>query len=441
MKTWKKSLEMYLDRRVLSIFFLGFSSGLPFLLILSTLSIWLKESGVSNTTIGLFVIATIPYTFKFLWGPMVDGLSIPFITKRLGKRRGWALLAQAFLMLSLLGLGSTNPEDNVLLTAVFAFLVAFFSALQDIVVEAYRIEIMDQDHVNVAASASYLGYRGGMLVSGAGALYLADIYSWSIVYSIMAAFVMIGIITTLLSPRTKTMIPSAFPKSSSRIAEDVSLDPRVLLWLKKTYLPPLKELLRKYDWRIVLAFILFYKVGDTVLNVMNTPFLVEMGYSKTEIAHVAKLFGIGSMIFGGVLGGVILNRFGILTSLILCGMLQILSSLMFFVQALVGYNIEVLIITIGVENFTCGLGAAAFIAYLSSMCSQPNTATHFALLSSFASLARIGISFVSGWMADMLPWTSFFLISAAASIPCVWLLIRSQAYFTKSDQTLGRVTA
>lgn len=424
--SWKKSLLTFWDRRIFTIFLFGFSSGLPFLLTLSTLTIWLKESGINNTAIGLFVVVTIPYTFKFLWGPMVDRVRLPFLSKPMGQRRSWALLSQIALIFMLFGLGSAHPENHTLETAFWAFGVAFCSAIQDIVLEAYRIEIIDEDQKGSAASSTYLGYRMGMLMSGAGALYLAAIFSWQTAYEVMAVLIGIGLLTTLFSPSPKTLIFSPAPHLSLKEQAPYT---RFWKWIQLTYGPPLNELLRTYDWRVVLAFIFFYKVGDTTLNVMNTPFLVELGYSKLEIAHVAKLFGISAMIVGGFMGGLFLNRFGILSSLMLCAILQILSSLMFVIQALVGYNVDVLIITIGVENLTCGLGAAAFIAYLSSLCSVPHTATHFALLSSFGSMARVVLSMGAGILADILPWHLFFTLTAAACLPCLFLLIRASHHF------------
>ncbi|MBY0501969.1 MAG: MFS transporter [Alphaproteobacteria bacterium] len=431
--SWKKSILAFWDRRIFSIFFFGFSSGLPFLLTLSTLTIWLKESGVNNTTIGLFVLVTIPYTLKFLWGPMVDRVKLPFLSKPFGQRRSWALIAQISLIFFLFGLGSTHPENHIIETAFWAFGVALCSAIQDIVLEAYRIEIIDEDQTGAAASSTYLGYRMGMLMSGAGALYLATIFSWQTAYEVMAILIGIGVLTTLFSPSPKTLIFSPAPHLSLK---DRAPHTRFWKWIQSTYGPPLNELLRTYDWRVVLAFIFFYKVGDTTLNVMNTPFLVELGYSKLEIAHVAKLFGISAMIVGGFMGGLFLNRFGILSSLMLCAILQILSSLMFVIQALVGYNLDVLIITIGVENLTCGLGAAAFIAYLSSLCSVPYTATHFALLSSFGSMARVALSVGAGILADSLPWHLFFTVTAAACLPCLFLLIVASHHFHYSPSFL-----
>jgi len=357
---------------------------------------------------------------------MVDRLKLPLLSKPLGQRRSWALLSQGILIFMLLGLGFSNPKDYILETALWAFGVSFCSAIQDIVIEAYRIEIIDEDQQGSAASSTYLGYRLGMMMSGAGALFLAATFSWQTAYIVMACFIGIGILTTLFSPSPKTLVFSPAPHLS---LQHITSRNRFWEWLKSTYGPPLQELLRSYDWRVVLAFIFFYKVGDTALNVMNTPFLVELGFSKLEIAHVAKLFGISAMIAGGFMGGLFLNRFGILSGLILCASLQLLSSMMFIIQALVGYNLSVLVITIGVENLTCGLGAAAFIAYLSSLCSAPHTATHFALLSSFGSFARILLSIGAGFLADILPWPLFFTFTTFACLPCLILLFYASDHF------------
>jgi PAT family beta-lactamase induction signal transducer AmpG len=357
---------------------------------------------------------------------MVDRVRLPFLSKILGQRRSWALIAQSALIFMLLGLGYTNPAEHIFETALWAFGVAFCSAIQDLVLEAYRIEIIDEDQKGSAACSTVLGYRMGMMASGAGALYFAAIFSWQTAYEIMAALIGIGLLTTLFSPSPKTLIFSPAPHLSLKNHAPHS---RFLEWVKLTYEPPLMDLLRTYDWRIVLAFIFFYKVGDTTLNVMNAPFLVELGYSKLEIAYVAKFFGISAMIVGGFMGGLFLNRFGILSSLMLCAILQILSSLMLVIQALVGYNLDVLMITNGVEHLTCGFGAVAFMAYLSSLCSALHTATHFALLSSFASMTRILLSAGAGWLADILSWPLFFTFTAIACLPCLFLLIYASHHF------------
>lgn len=420
----KENFLVFRDTRIFSIFLFGFSSGLPFLLTLSTLTLWLKESGLNNKTIGLFVVTTIPYTFKFLWGPMIDRIRIPVLFDVLGQRQSWALISQIAIICMLFGLSMSDPKEHILQTALWAFGVAFFSTIQDIAVEAYRIEIIEKDQQGAAASATYLGYRLGMMTSGVGALYLAAIFSWQAAYMIMASLIGIGILTTLFSPLPPALIftsPPALPKQSPYT--------RFRKWVQFTYELPLKDLLRTLDWRVVFAFIFFYKVGDTTLSVMNIPFLVELGFTKLEIASVAKFFGIFALIIGSIMGGIFLTRFGILSSLILCSIFQIITSLLFAFQACIGCNLSVLIFIVGVENLSCGLGAASFIAYLSSLCRMPYTATHFALLSSFGSFARIVLSIISGYMADVLPWPLFFTLAAVASLPCLFLLVYASHHF------------
>lgn len=404
---------------VLRIVLLGFSSGLPFLLTLSTLSVRLTESGVSNTILGLFTVATLPYTFKFILSPFVDQCCLPFLTKYFGKRRAWGLLSQVCLFFALMGLGATNPHNQLWLTALMVLVVCFFAAIQDIVLEAYRIETTDENSQGTAATATYLGFRLGMMASGAGALYLASFFPWVEVYTVMACCLSVGILTLLLSPepRTSFMHPVMSTTTSSWKS----------FWL--FLIKGLDDLIQRHDLRIIVAFILFYKVGDTVLNVMNMPFLVQLGFSKVEIAEIAKFFGITAMIFGGLFGSVILNQFGVPTGLIFCAGLQIISCLMFFIQALVGHNLVVLTVVIGVENFTCGLGASAFIAYISGLCSLEYTAVHYAILSSVGSCARILISSLAGWLADQMSWTSFFLLSGLFCCPSMILLLVAFTHF------------
>lgn len=333
----------------------------------------------------------------------------------------------------IMGLGSSNPETNLIGTACWAVGVTFWAAIQDIALEAYRIEVISNTQKGSAATATVLGWRLGLMISGAGALFLAETYSWATSYSLMAAFMGIGVLTTFLSPRTTVQRADAFlpfPPASSRVEE----------WFLKMYVAPLKQLWSLYDWRIVLAFICFYKLGDTVLNVMNTPFLIELGFSKLEIANVAKLFGIFAMVVGGFVGGIFLNRYEILPTLIVCFVLQCLSSVLFVIQASMGHSIDVLIVTMGIENFTCGFGAAAFIAYLSSLCSLPYTASHFALLSSFGSFARIGWSLGAGALADVIPWSLFFSLTALGCLPGLFLLLWALRYTPCRHAFLDRTT-
>ncbi len=407
------------ETKILSIFFLGFSSGLPFLLTLATLHVWLSEGGINKTTIGLFVLITIPYSLKFLWAPFVDHVKIPYLAQMFGQRRSWLLSSQFFLILSLVALGSTDPHANIMLTAIAGTFVAFSSATQDIVFEAYRVEILDSQDIGYGAGASMLGYRLGMWVSGAGALYLASYFSWFAVYIFMAVCVSIGMITALLSP--EPIVSAKFALLKDR--------PHTLFQkIRKS----INSLFRRENWQAIILYIVFYKVGDTILNVMTAPFLLETGFSKLEIAHVAKSFGIGAVILGGCIGSLTLTRKPLIETLVLCSALQIFSCLMFALQAHIGYNLWMLFITIGIENLTCGIGTAAFIAYLSRLSQAPHTASHYALLSSIGSLARVTLSFFAGWSADHLEWVNFYLLTAVACVPCFLLLVCSSRSFSLS---------
>lgn len=446
MNRWVKTASLYGEPRVLGILFLGFSSGLPFLLTLATLHVWLTEVGVNKTTIGLFVFVTLPYTLKFLWAPLIDRLRVPLFCDLFGRRKGWILASQLCLIFALLCLGNSDPVHFIWGTAFCAFFVALCSATQDIVVEAYRVEALEQHHAGPGAGASVLGYRLGMWVSGAGALYLASHFSWFTVYAIMGGFVIVGIVTTLLShePEDKNLTPlnldRVSPLSNVLKFPDRSFRSR---WedLKKAFerglLQPLNSLFHRRDWVVILFFIFFYKVGDTVLNTMTMPFLLEIGFTKIQIAHVAKSFGIGAMILGGLVGGIFLARKPLIQTLLLCSFLQILASIMFMTQAMVGNSVVMLFATIGIENLACGMGTAAFIAYLSSMCRLPHTATHFALLSSFGSLARVLLSSIAGWCADHMAWSTFYGMTAVACVPCLILLITSSHHFVyhKTSET------
>jgi PAT family beta-lactamase induction signal transducer AmpG len=409
---------LYRDPRILGIFFLGFSSGLPFLLTLATLHVWLAEAGAPKTVIGFFVFITLPYTLKFLWAPFIDYFPFPFLSKIFGRRKGWLLGSQLCLILSLLLLGSTDPHHNILITAFAGSLVAFCSATQDIVFEAYRVEALSPLEVGLGAGASMLGYRSGMWVSGAGALYLASHFSWFVTYAFMAACVSIGIIAALLSVEPSLSQKKQQPLFSKKPGHFFSK-------IQNTF----SHFLKQENWQLIVLYIFCYKIGDTILNVMTAPFLLEIGFSKIEIAHVAKSFGIASVILGGFVGSFTLVRKPLVDTLIICSLLQIFSCLMFALQAYAGHHLFMLFITIGVENLTCGMGTAAFIAYLSNLCRTPFTATHYALLSSIGSLARVSLSALAGWGADRIEWIEFYLFTAVSCIPCFLLLVLFAPHF------------
>ena len=427
--SWLAAARIYLDRRVLVILFLGFSSGLPLLLVFSTLSVWLKLEGVSLAAIGLFSLVRTPYTFKFLWAPLIDRVPVPVLGRLLGRRRAWALLTQAALMAAIFAMATTSPAASPALTALFALLVAFCSASQDIVIDAYRVEALADDEQGAGAGAIVLGYRVGMLTAGAGALWLAAVLSWNEVYAIMGGFVAVGMATILLArePDTGDDLDGAAAEAA-RVAAQVAGGTapwlaRTLAWLYSAVVAPFRDYMTRPGWFAAILFIMLYKLGEAYLGVMANPFYIEMGFSTVEIADVSKVFGLGATIIGGLLGGLLVNRYGIMPSLLICGVLQIPGTLMFVVQALIGHSVPMLMLTIAAENITAGMATSAFVAYLSSLCSQSYTATQYALLSSFMAFARDVLSASAGWTAEGLGWVGFFSFSAALAVPALVLLV------------------
>lgn len=449
-RRWLESCAVYADRRVLILLFLGFSSGLPLALTFGTLSVWLAEAGVSKTTIGLFALMGAPYTFKFLWSPLMDHMPVPYLTRRLGRRRGWAIFTQLALMATIAGLGATNPAAQPGITALFAFAVAFWSASQDIVIDAYRVEILEERQYGAGAATIVLGYRIGMLVSGAGGLYLATYVGWFATYGVMTILMTVGIVTVLLNPEPRVQKTRESIERERRIAEYLEARPHLkgkkanaLAWIYGAVISPFAEFMGRRGWIVVLLFILLYKFGDALAGVMSNPFYIELGFTKIQIASISKVFGLVATIIGGVIGGIIVNRIGILKSLLVCGILQMLSNLMFAILAVVGNAPGMLIITIAVENLSGGMGTAAFVAYLSSLCNVAYTATQYALLSSFMAFGRTLLSSSGGWLADQMNWFSFFVITTVAALPGLLLLVMITRRFSvatdRAQMTAGTV--
>jgi len=429
LRAWLSASAVYRDPRVVAIGFLGFSSGLPLALTFGTLTLWLAEVGIDKTTIGLFALAGTPYTLKFLWAPLVDRVPLPWLTRRFGRRRGWMLATQGALVLAIVLLGGSDPANAPTATALLAFAVAFCSATQDIAIDAYRVESLDEPRYGAGAAMVVLGYRIGMLVSGAGALYAASFSDWQAAYVLMAMLMSVGIITVLLNPEPPVVDSPESRAQQARIARFLQQRPdlrgaagRTLAWLHSAVIAPFAEFLTRPGWLTVLAFIMLYKFGDALAGVMGNPFYVELGFSKIEIANVTKAFGLAATIAGGFIGGLLVSRLGILKSLWICGLLQMASNLMFVVQALAGYDLTVLTLTIGLENLAGGMGTAAFVAYLSSLCNLAYTATQYALLSSLAAFGRTLLSSSGGWLADQFDWVIFFLLTTAAALPGLVLL-------------------
>ncbi len=440
--TWLQSAALYKEPRILSILFLGFSSGLPFLLTLATLHVWLTEVGVTKSTIGLFAAVTLPYSFKFIWAPMIDRLQLPILGDVFGHQKSWMLFSQVMLVITLIALGRSDPTQHIGMTALCAFLVSLFSATQDICTEAYRVQKLPHSETGIGAGASHLGYRLGMWVSGAGALYLASSFSWSAVYAMMAGCMVLGMITVLLSHEPEKEAKNDMPhsmqnadhRSSDQQQQTVSETPLGMPYRKqgiqkKSFGRWLYHLLshgvsqtmlhlrERGDLVTVIGFIFLFKLVDTYLNAMTVPFLLEIGFDKVDIANVGKSFGIGAMIIGGLMAGVLLTQFSLRKTIVLCCGLQFLSAIAFFVQSQVGNNIYVLFMSIGLDNFANGMSFAAFVAYLSVIAKGRHAGTHFAFLTSIASFARVVFSYLAGVNAEHMAWGQYYLLTAVLCFP------------------------
>ena len=418
MKNWLKGLLIYRDPRLIILFFLGFSSGLPRLLVYSTLTFWLLEEGLSIKAVGLFAATSSPYSLKFLWAPILDRLPLPFLTRLLGRRRSWILLTQLGLVVSIGLLASTDPARDAVMTAIVAIVIAFFSASQDVVIDAYRVDILDDSEQGAGAAVAVFGYRLGMLVAGAGALYLATyLKSWPETYLAMAAMMGVGIIAVL------------FARPVPVIAQDRGLSEaekgpgqKILKELYAGIVLPLADFFTRPGWGLIVLFVVLYKLGDALAGTMLNPFLIDLKFTKIEIANVAKSYGLFATLFGVFLGGWSVRNMGVIKALWFAGFVQMASNLMFALQAVVGNNIWMLVATIGVENITGGLGTAAFVAYLSGLCNKSYTATQYALLTALSSVLRTLLASVSGFLVVHAGWFNYFVLTTFSAVPGMLLL-------------------
>ncbi|MDY6881840.1 MAG: AmpG family muropeptide MFS transporter [Desulfatiglans sp.] len=397
----KPIAKLVFSRPMLVSLSMGFSCGLPLLLTISLLQAWMREEGVDLTVIGAMALVGLPYTVKFLWAPLLDRFTLPF----LGRRRGWLLVVQVALSLSIAGLGLTDPGRSPWMVAFAAFLVTFFSASQDVVVDAYRREDLSDRELGLGSSLYVNGYRVGMLVASGGGLIMADHISFCLVYMIMSAFMLTGVVTTLAAPEPE--IDVSPPKS-----------------LREAVVQPLSEYFSRQDALLMLAFILFYKIGDTMASTMTMPFYLDIGFSKTEIGAVVKFFGFWATVTGSLLGGVLMIRLGINRSLWIFGFLQALSTACFAVLARVGHSVPLLSAVIAFENLASGMGTAAFIAFMASITNKKYTATQYALLSSLMGIPRVFASASTGFLAKGLGWEGFFIACTFIAIPGMVLLAR-----------------
>jgi PAT family beta-lactamase induction signal transducer AmpG len=387
--------------RMLVSLLMGFACGLPLLLTITVLQAWMTDVGVDLSVIGLMALVGLPYTLKFLWAPIFDRYSPPF----LGRRRGWLLIVQVCLMAAIAALGLTNPAAHPWRVAAAALLVTFFSASQDILVDAYRREDLSDAELGLGSSLYVNGYRLGMLLASGGGLIMADHISFPGVYLLMAALMLPAVATTLACREP--------PLAAGR--------PRTLA---EAVIAPLAEYFQRSGALWILAFILLYKIGDAMASAMTIPFYLDIGFSKTEVGAVVKLFGFWATIGGSLTGGVMMLRLGIARSLWIFGVLQALSTAGFAVLARIGPSAPWLAGVIGFENFSGGMGTAAYVAYMASITHRKFTATQYALLSSLMGVPRVMAAAPTGYLADRLGWAPFFIACTLAALPGMLLLVK-----------------
>jgi PAT family beta-lactamase induction signal transducer AmpG len=492
--TWAQSFTALWDRRMLTLALLGFSAGLPILLIFSSLSLWLLEAGVERKAVTFFSWAALGYSFKFVWAPLVDRMPLPVLTAWLGQRRSWLLLAQVGVVVALLGMASVDPAQggtSLAFMAALAVLLGFSSATQDVVIDAYRIESAPPSLQPLLSSAYIGGYRVGMIVAGAGALYLASywgsakdayLYSaWQQTYAVMAAAMAIGILTNLFMPEperpeaerwsaegnvrlfavfaggvgafvavffwlgewAQSMWGGTLGPLSTLLFETVRMLTALsaagaLGWLlvywgvaqasvaRQTWVVPIQDFFARYGastaW-LLLALIGLYRISDIVLGVISNVFYADLGYSKIEIANAVKTYGVVIGIAGGLLGGILATRWGVMRCLFWGAVLAALTNLLFVILAEVGYNLPLLYAVVSADNLAAGFASAAFVGFLSSLVNVSFTATQYALFSSLMTLLPKTLGGYSGGMVDTLGYPGFFVLTALMGLPVIALVV------------------
>ncbi len=411
-------MRVYLDPRMLGLFLLGFSSGLPRLLVYSTLTFWLIDVGLTIESVGLFAATATPYNLKFLWAPLLDRIPVPGLARWLGMRRAWILVTQGGLIGTIAMLALSNPAHDPVWTAICAIAVAAFSASQDVVIDAYRVEILEDEEQGAGAAVAVFGYRAAMLVGSAGALYLTDALEksstsdpWAWTYGVMAAFMLVGVVTTLMVRRPETE-PELDGNSGADIAN----------YLVDGVVGPFKDFMTREGWYVLLLFVVLFKIGDALAGTMTNPFLIKLGFDKTQIADIAKTYGLVASIVGVFVGGWVVRSLGIVAALWVSGFIQLASNFMFSFQAYVGADTSVLIATIGIENLTGGIGTAAFVAFLSSLCNKRYTATQYALLTALSSVLTTFVAAGAGFAVAEMGWVLYFAATAVAALPGVLMI-------------------
>ncbi len=440
-RSWRATWRVYREPASLRMLALGFSAGLPLLLVLGTLSFWLREAGIDRSTIGYLSWVGLVYAFKWLWSPLVDHLPLPLLTRRLGRRRSWLLLSQLLVMAGLIGMAFNDPLTSLQPIVWCALAVAFGSATQDVALDAFRIESADADRQAALAATYQTGYRLAMLWAGAGVLWLAarsqgdalgyQQSAWQLAYCVMAASMLLGVFTVLLSKEPVRAVPAA-PAPSP--ASDPALDPdraahpayayKALQWLGGALVEPFADFLRRYGGQaiLILALIAVYRISDVVMGIMANSFYVDMGFSKDEVAAVIKVFGVFMTLAGAFLGGAMAMRWGVMRVLMLGAVLSAASNLLFALLATRGHDLTGLVLVVSADNLAGGIASAAFIAYLSALTNVQYSATQYALFSSMMLLAPKWLAGFSGVFVDAYGYVNFFIATALLGLPVLLLV-------------------
>ena len=428
-----KSFRPYVRKNPAVAFLLGISSGFPLTLLVATLTFWLAKVKIDTVTIGLAVMVGIPYTIKFLWAPLIDKLPVPFLTKTFGQRRGWLFLIQALLFVAIWQLGASNPQPGHLGPFfICALITAFLSATQDIVIDAYRIEILEEDEFAHGTATNQFGYRTGNLIAGAGTIYFASTeglnLGWATAYGLTAFCVIPAIIGALW------VGPGKFV---DRFAHTSGMKPGQ--WMTEAIVNPFREFLTRHGAFLILAFVLVYKVGDAMGQAMLSPMIVQLGFADLDYISANKLWGFGALIVGSALGAPFILWLGMGRALLISGLMMMLSNVMFMILAATGNNYWMLVAAICTENLTSGIGLTVFTTYLSGLSSIAYTATQFALLSSFAGVGRTFMAGPAGWVAKEIGWVGFWGFTIVAAIPGMLLLwtLWSKGYVVEGIRQSG----
>ncbi len=428
---FKQAFYTYTRPKMLVTFFLGVSGGFPLTLILSTLFFWLREVEVDRTTIGLLSASTLPFALKFLWAPLLNSAKIPLLYKMFGRRRSWLLVIAIGLVGAIFAIANIDPLENIGLFAAVTVLIGFMGASQDIIIDAYRLEILEDHEIPAGSVVIQFGYRAGYVFAGVGALIFADLWGWQVTYMLMSFVVLFGLVSVFLygePTEPETTLMREEERKINQWAEEKGYKKGVrknlVTGLYLNVIMPFKEFAMRKGWVWILLFLVFLKVGDAIAGVMTTPLIVELGFSKMESAFANKTVGLITMLIGTFLGGMLLNLVGTYRGLMISGIFMMVTNLNFILLYHGGHNIYMLSYVIGFENLATGIGAGVLVAYMSGLCNIGYTASQYALLSALTSAARGTLGISSGALVDSMGWDLFFIFTAVIALPALFILVQ-----------------